>query len=167
MEICATGCHGSGKSTLINKLKDRYADARKSVFVVEEVARACPHKLGTIRAQRWIWYEHWNREIEARNSGCDMAIMDRSVLDNLCYFRDVLNQNPSKHGEDSFKFFYPIAQLHMLKYDYVIRLPLNEDYITNADDTLRPKDLEYARRIDRIFDDMVDPFVNATVEDLL
>lgn len=165
MKITITGTHATGKSTLIDNLQDYYKSNGKSVYVVNEVARSCPHKLGTIQAQRYIWYAHWQREMDAAKSGCDIILCDRSALDNLVYFRDILNQTPSGWGEDSFKFFYPIAKLHMLKYDYVVRLPLNLEYL-RADDPIRPKSVEYAMRIDKLFDEYVSPYVNCTIDEL-
>ena len=163
--LVVIGTHGSGKSTLIEKLSNHYQSLDKTVYIGEEVARKCPYPLGTIRAQRCIWYAHWDMEMEARKSGCDIVIFDRSVLDNLCYLRDILNQTPSGYGEDAFKFFYPIAKLHMKEYDFVARMPLNLEYL-KADDPIRPKSVEYARRIDKLFDEMVDPYVNSTIDEV-
>ena len=163
--ITVCGVQGSGKSTVVSELEKHYESLGKSVYIVRETARDCPYTLGTLRAQRFIWYEHWQREMAAVESGVDVVICDRSVMDNLCYFRDILNQTKSGWGEDSFKFFYPIAKLHMLKYDYVARLPLNLEYL-KADDTIRPKSVEYAMRIDKLFDKYVSPYVNCVVDDL-
>lgn len=167
--ITLVGVHGSGKSTLIGKLASHYESFGKSIYVVKEAARDCARDgkfpLGTVQLQRKIWYEHWRREMEASESGVDIVLLDRSTMDNLVYFRDILNQTPSGWGESSFKFFYPIAKLHMQTYDYVARLPLNLEYL-KADDPIRPKDVEYAMRIDKLFDKYVSPYVNCTLEEL-
>ena len=164
LTVC--GVHGAGKSTVVSELEKHYESLGKSMYVVREAARDCPYPLGTIQAQRFIWYEHWAREMKAVESGASVIICDRTCMDNLVYFRDILNQTPSNWGEDSFKFFYPIATLHMQKYTHIARLPLNEEYITNADDDLRPRDIEYAKRIDKLFDEYVSPYVNCTIEEL-
>lgn len=164
--ITVDGVHGSGKTELISKLRSHYEKTGRSVYVVEEAARDCPHAFGTVQAERWIWYEHWQREIDAMNSGADTMLCDRSVLGNLVYFRYVLDHNPIGYGEDAFKFFSPIAKLHMLKYDHVVLLPLNESYILNSDDANRSKDLVYARVIDSMFGDIVGEYVNTEVADL-
>lgn len=166
--VAVCGVHGSGKSCIMGKLEKHYKSHGNSVYVVNEVARDCARKfpLGTLQLQRKIWYEHWRREMEAAKSGVDIVLCDRSVMDNLVYLRDILNQTPSILGENVFNFFYPIATLHIQKYTHVVRLPLNEEYITNADDDLRPRDLEYARRIDDLFTDMVQPYVTCTIDEL-
>lgn len=160
LKLAIVGTHGTGKSTLIHRLAYCYRSEGKTVAIVEEAARDCPHKLGTVQSQRWIWYEHCRREDKAFASGADIVLVDRSRMDNLCYLRNILNQTPCEHGENSFTFFHAVAKVFMGKYDYVLRLPINEDYITNANDDIRPRDLEYAHEIDRIFDEMVDLYVN-------
>lgn len=163
--IAVCGVHGSGKSTATSELERHYDSLGKSVYALCEAARDCPYPLGTIRAQRFIWYEHWAQEMKAVESGASVIICDRTVMDNLVYLRDILNQTPSNWGEDSFKFFYPIAKLHMQKYTHVVRLPLNLEYLKAAD-PIRPKDVEYAMRIDKLFDKYVSPYVNCTEEEL-
>ena len=157
--VAFTGTHGNGKTTAINILADHYADTGKSVCIVGEVSRSCPHPLGTIKAQRFIWYKHYSREIDALASGCDVVLVDRSLMDNMVYLRYILDHTNNKIGEEMFRLLYPITKTWMSIYDVVVRLPINEEYILNSDDSLRPRDLEYARDIDRIFDDLVEPFV--------
>lgn len=157
--VAVTGTHGSGKSVFINKLERHYNDLGKSVYVVEEAAWSCPFPLGTIKAQRFIWYEHYSREIDGLASGCDVVLVDRSLMDNMVYLRYILDHTNNKIGEEMFRLLYPITKTWMSIYDVVVRLPINEEYILNSDDSLRPRDLEYARDIDRIFDDLVEPFV--------
>lgn len=166
IKAAITGCHGSGKSTMIDRLRDHYIDEGYKILIVDEVARTCPHPLGTIKAQRYIWHEQYRREVDARATMNDIVICDRSLTDNLAYFRDILDHEPSRYGEETFSFFYGATREWMKTYDFVARLPLNEDYITNSDDILRSKDLDYARRIDKIFDTMIDEYINATVDDI-
>jgi len=57
IKIGVCGVHGAGKTTKVHELKDQCIDAGNTVYVVEEIARSCPIRLGTIEAQEWIW-EH-------------------------------------------------------------------------------------------------------------
>ena len=160
MKIAVCGVHGAGKSTLIDEISRDLDNDRVDVFVMNEVARDCPHPLGTIKAQRWIWHEHYSREIAGMASGCKVILCDRTLMDNLVYLRHILNKSPSGCGEEAFNFFHAVTMEWMKTYDQIIRLPLNEERILNdVDDELRPKDLAYAREIDKLFDEMVGDYV--------
>ena len=163
--IALCGVHGSGKSTLVAKLLDHYLANGKSVWVVNESARDCPFPLGTVKAQRNIWYTHQSRERSAFVSGADRILTDRTVMDNLCYLRDIIEHADDLTGAESYIFFHAVAKSQMKRYSHIVRLPLNLEYL-KADDPLRPKSVEYAKRIDKLFDDMVEPYVNSTVEEL-
>jgi GTPase SAR1 family protein len=159
MKIAVCGTHGGGKSTLIDEWKRSLDKDRVNVYVVEEVARDCPYPLGTIKSQRWIWHEHYSREIEGAASGCKVILCDRTLMDNLVYMRYIVDNSSSTCGEEAFTFLHTATKVWMKTYDQIIRLPLNEEWITNADDELRPKDLTYAREIDKLFDDMLGDYV--------
>lgn len=168
MKIAVCGPHGAGKSTLIGESKSGLDERRISVHVVEEVARDCPHPLGTIKAQRWIWHEQYSREIEGMASGCKVVLCDRTLMDNLVYLRHIINKSPSRYGEETFKFLHAVTRVWMKTYDQIIRLPLNEAQILNdVDDEIRPKDLEYAREIDKLFDEIVGDYVTHTLDENL
>jgi predicted ATPase len=160
MKIAVCGPHGAGKTTLINEMRRTLDKDRVNVRIVEEVARDCPHPLGTIKAQRWIWHEHYSREIAGMANGCKVVLCDRTLMDNLVYFRHILNKSPSGCGEEAFNFFQAVTRVWMKTYDQIIRLPLNEERILNdVDDELRPKNMEYAREIDKLFDELVGDYV--------
>jgi len=167
MKIGICGCHGSGKTTKAKELHDHYVDLGKTVIVVDEVARSCPHTLRTVKAQEWIWYQQMSLERHAMYIlDVDVIICDRTVMDNLMYYHDLLNETPwrllTKEYEwqiwDRWHELYQQAIEWMPTYDKVIRLPLNLEYL-KADDPIRPKSEEYARRIDALFDRFVDSYV--------
>jgi len=159
MKIAVCGTHGSGKSTLIEKMRCDLDNDRVNVFIVEEAARDCPLPLRTIEAQRWIWHEHYSREIEGMMNGCRVVLCDRSLMDELVYLRYILNKAPSKYGEYMFEVMHSVTTEWMKTYHQVIRLPLNEERILITDDELRSKDLVYAREIDHLFDEMIGDYV--------
>ena len=161
-KIGITGTHGSGKSTKAKELSDRFVDVNKTIIVVDEVARSCPHTLGTIEAQEWIWYEQMTREKHAMTQDVDVIICDRTVMDNLMYYRDILNStslfgSPILDQWQRWGYLYEEAKDWIPTYTQVIRLPLNLEWL-QADDPIRPKDVEYARRIDALFDRFVQPY---------
>ncbi len=160
MKIAVCGPHGAGKSTLIAEISRDLDKDRVDVYVINEVARDCPHPLGTIKAQRWIWHEHYSREIEGMASGCKVVLYDRTLMDNLVYLRHIVDRSSGTYGEDTFKFLHAVTREWMKTYDQIIRLPLNEERILNdVADELRPKDLTYAREIDELFDELVGDYV--------
>ena len=160
MKIAFTGVHGSGKTTIVNRIERGYRDMNIPYIPVSEVARDCPHPLNTFEGQRWIWYEQYRREVEAMSTGCDV-ICDRCLMDNLVYFLYIIeDQGMGSNAQESFAFFHSVTKVWMKSYDRVIRMPLNTEWIINdTEDTLRSKDVEYAKTIDSMFDDMLEEFI--------
>ena len=161
--IAVTGTHGSGKSTLVKKLEQRVKQSGKNVYVVREVARNCPYELGTIDAQDYIFHNQMKQEMYALKQDVDTVILDRMVLDSICYYyaviEDYIGLEESMGIWHRWNILYEQAVSWMPTYDIVIRLPLNLEYIRKDNDVVRPKNEEYARRIDKLFDKFVEPFV--------
>ena len=159
--IC--GVHGAGKTTKAHELRDQYIDVGNTVYVVEEIARSCPLQLGTIEAQEWVWEHQLAAEKHAMGLGVDVVICDRTVMDNLMYYLHVIF---AMIGEiagydlllDRWYELYHEAVQWVPTYDWIIRMPLNAEWL-KADDPIRPKDVDYARRIDLLFDIYVQRYV--------
>lgn len=156
-KIGLTGVHASGKTLKAKELRDHYSDADKSVLIVDEVARSCPLALRTIEAQEYIWQEQMMREKAAMAQDVDVIICDRVVLGNLMYYFDIIS-NEDQKGINRWRDLFQEAVAWMPTYTQVIRLPLNLEYL-KADDPIRPNDIDYAKRIDRLFDRFVQPYV--------
>jgi len=154
-KIGITGVHGSGKTTKARELYDHYIDLGRTAILLDEPARKYPYKLGTVEAQEYIWAKHLMQEKEAMAQDVDVIICDRTVLDNLMYYRDLL-----RNARDVHRWWelYQDAIEWMPTYTRVIRLPLNPEWL-QADDPIRPKSEEYALRIDALFDRFVSVFV--------
>lgn len=161
--IAVTGVHGGGKSTLVAELERRSKQSGKTVYVVREVARNCPYPLGTIDAQDYIFRNQMEQERYAFKQDVTTVLLDRMILDNLCYYHAVIEDTIGMQEHmgiwHRWSRMYEQAVAWVPHYDIVIRLPLNLEYIKNDDDILRPKDEAYARRIDKLFDHYVEPFV--------
>ena len=162
IRVALAGTHGAGKTTYINKLEKKYLESGARVYVVREVARDCPYNLGTTESQEWIWHEQMAREKFAMKQDVDVALFDRTIIDNLIYYWAIVEDIDDPHdwweGFYRWQTLYQEAKAWMSTYDQVIRLPLNLKYL-KTDDPIRPKDVDYARRIDKLFDRFVDPFV--------
>ena len=163
LKIGICGVHGAGKTTKAHELRDQYLDAGNTVHVVEEVARSCPLQLGTIGAQDWIWDHQLAAEKHAMSLDVDVVICDRTVMDNLMYYLAIVAMliGKTKNWSDvmnRWEDLYTKAIQWMPTYDRVIRMPLNLEWL-QADDPIRPKDEEYARWIDLLFDIYVQKYV--------
>ena len=103
------------------------------------------------------------QEKYAIKQDADVVITDRTVLGNLIYYFDILSET-EKTRWDYLDMWYRWDLLHSLAirwmptYDHVVRMPLNPEWL-RADDPIRSKDVEYAKRIDKLFDLFVEPFV--------
>jgi len=162
-KIGFTGVHGSGKTTRAKELRDQYRDLGKKVYVVDEVARSCPLTLRTVEAQEWIWYAQITAEKRAMEQDVDVIICDRTIMDNLMYYREVIESMYGLEGYSALMRWWDLyreAEAWMAHYTQVIRLPLNLEWL-QAEDPIRPKDELYARRIDALFDRFVAQYVTA------
>ena len=159
-KIGLCGVHGAGKTTYAKELHDRFVEDNKTVYKVHEVARSCPYALGTVEAQEYIWHNQMAQERGAVHANTDVIITDRTVLDNLIYYRDIIDNTFRIGDPNRFRWWelYHEAVAWMPTYDLVIRLPLNLEWL-QADDPIRPRSETYARRIDALFDRFVEPFV--------
>jgi len=161
-KIGLCGVHGCGKTTKAKELHDRFVDAGKTICVVHEVARSCPYALGNVEAQEWIWAQQMRRENDAMAQDVDVIICDRTVMDNLMYYRYIIEyaRELGTYSDSLFRWLdlYHEAKAWMPTYSQVIRLPLNLEYL-KADDPIRPKSEAYARRIDALFDRFVQEWV--------
>jgi len=162
-KIGVCGVHGAGKTTKVHELRDQCIDAGKSVYVVEEIARSCPIRLGTIEAQEWIWEHQLAAEKHAMSLGVDVVICDRTVMDNLMYYLDLIamligNTENWSDIMNRWEYLYNEAIQWMPTYDRVIRMPMNLEWL-QADDPIRPKDEDYARWIDLLFHIYVQKYV--------
>jgi nicotinamide riboside kinase len=158
IKIAISGPHGSGKTILINKMKDSFESFDKTVYVVEEIARKCPHPLETIKSQRWIWENQIKEEIKASKSNCDIILYDRTLLDNLLYYMDLLESNQFDPVFNSF-WYYTINWMNF--YKYISVLPMNPEFI--VDDGFRITDMNKTIEIDKLFIKYLKPYMNIDI----
>ena len=154
--IAITGVQGSGKTFRVHELAEQERREGKSVYIVEEIARKCKYKMGTIFAQEYIFYAQIKQENWAFRQKVDTVVLDRMALDNLMYYYYILDQIPDSDDSlpkkwDRWQELYRIALTQIPLYDEIIRLPLNLERLKN-DDPIRPKSEAYAKRIDALFD---------------
>lgn len=164
MKIAIVGVHSSGKTMMVNLLAKELRARGDDVYVVEEAGRDCPYPVGantTIQAQEWIFHEQMLREIVAHNGSHDYVLCDRSVMDNIIYFKHLLDSTDkydiplvSLHeARARFVMLYRIAIEWMETYDVVYRLPLNIEWLVG--DGTEDVDIQFAKDIDVMFDEML------------
>ena len=156
--IAIAGCHGTGKTTLINYIADFLKSIDKSVYVLEEVARKCPYPLETIESQRYIWEKHIKEECKGYQSGCDIILCDRTLLDNLIYYKYLLNDK----SDPVFEAFtdYTIKWMNNI-YNYISVLPMNPEFI--VDDGVRITDINKTIEINKLFIKYLKPYQNINI----
>jgi len=165
IKIAFSGVHGTGKTSLIKTVSQLLVKYNKSVYVVREVARECPYPINeesTVRSQRWLWLEHQKSELEAVGSGCEIILCDRSLMDNLCYHKRLLNYQGL--NDDIFDTLVKMTTLWMKTYNEVLFFPINEKLLV-ADDK-RSDSKEFAMVIDEIMRDMIMPYANLVIRDV-
>ena len=163
IKIAIAGTHGSGKSTLIRNMIDEFEKYGVSIYHVDESARKYPYELGSTKAQRWIWEAHINEELKGHKSESEIIICDRTLLDNLIYYRNILN-NKKIDIDPIFAALWDSTIQWMNTYDYISVLNLNWDFIRNdLNDKLRIKDENQTIRINELFTKYLKPYQNIDI----
>ena len=157
IKIAIAGIHGSGKSTLINNIKNFLESMDKSIYLIKEVARECPYQLGTIKAQRWIWKAHINEERKGHKSGCDVILCDRTLFDNLLYYKYLLNDK----NDFIFNQYWKYIKQYMSTYNYISVLDMNPEFI--IDDGVRITDTNKTIEINKLFTKYLKPYQNIDI----
>lgn len=143
-KIAIIGAHGSGKSTLIEKIQNESAASTISVI---DIARVCPLLVGkesTLEAQEWIL--NFQLVIEERLNGkVTPVIFDNSTLGHLAYYQ--------YWGGDGTKFNERILK-SSLSFDRIYLLPANPRFL--FDDGLRPTDIDFQQQIFEIQKELLD-----------
>ena len=160
--IAVTGVHGSGKTTLVEKLAEAIGVIGLDVGVGDEAARKCPYPVSletTREAQDWIYNAHYMMEMGLREQEHDVVVFDRTLLDNVLYTMRYTGVRGG-HLDMAFTDMLDEAQgrLHNLDYDLVIRTHLVP--IRPSDDPI------FAKQIEGLFDVFMAPFVDVDVIDV-
>lgn len=158
IKIAVIGPAGSGKTILIAKLEREFKSRGKIVKIIEEVARSSPWAINEdadFMAQRWIFEQQILKELEAEYRNPDIIICDRGITDNICYMGRICDlHKPFPITE--FLQKSEIARFWSLKYDHIIRMPLNIGWL--KEDGIRSTDVDFARDIDERINNIIKEF---------
>lgn len=157
IKISIDGIHGSGKTILLNNIKNYLESIGKSVYLVKEIARKCPYQLKSIKSQRWIWENHIIEENIAIESNCDIILTDRTLISNLIYYKYLL-----KDQEDhTFNNMWIYTKRWMGTYNYISVLDMNPEFI--VDDGFRITDMNKTIEINDLFIKYLKPYQNINI----
>lgn len=159
-KIVFTGGPGSGKTTVIEKVKQVYSNQGYKVIVVDETATYLinmgirpfgDNAIDMVDFQELVLKlqlakeEIVNRAVEMLNSDNVLIVYDRGAIDNSAYvseseFKEVLARinKVNSFGE------------LMNRYDLVINLVGREDFYTTANNAARSEDVETALELGKV-----------------
>ncbi|MFH0701791.1 MAG: AAA family ATPase [Candidatus Woesearchaeota archaeon] len=118
--------HGTGKTTLVSDVKGALKKKGLNVRVIDELSTIARERnipidqTTTLEAQAWILYRQCSAELEAEIYKYDVAICDRTVLDNYCYLFNAV-------GEDDFYLRLVLDFSKKHPYDSLFYLPIIEE----------------------------------------
>ncbi|NTU44347.1 MAG: ATP-binding protein [Chlorobiaceae bacterium] len=148
------GPHGSGKTTLINKIKK---EKNRPIFLsTKEVARYCQLNVGKKsdkKSQKWIIETQDYIEKAALSINLPL-IFDRCLLDQYAYYRFWC-------GRDN--LIEQMIAKNIVRYDCVVCLKANPNYL--VDDGVRPVDIDFQKEIESIVIDNLSLFSVNCVND--
>ncbi len=150
-KILITGVFGTGKTTLINMIKNRLNILNKSVKVISEVARECPFKLNheqnTISTS-WLIMRQMENELKYTNENYDFIIYDRGLPDIIAHTSLTL-----KNDNSSELLFYrkleDLGKVSLDKFDYIFLSKRSDKYYIQ-EDGIRIDDVNYQKKLENI-----------------
>lgn len=84
-------------------------------------------------------------------------------MDNMVYLASI----GGDEAKELFAELYQVSHEWMRSYDAVVRMPLNLVWLQSGNNPKRSKNVDFAIRIDTIFTNLVDRYVNVEADDLL
>lgn len=162
-KIAIAGNHGTGKTTLLNNMKIFIESLGKSVYLVKESARECPFPISedtSDKSQRWIWKEHLRHELNAESENPDFVLCDRTLMDNLIYYKYLVDSR--YNGCDLiFDKFVEYTKYWINTYDYISVLPMNLEFLKN--DGKRIIDIDMTYKLEDLFIKYLKPYQNIDI----
>ncbi|MDR1457967.1 MAG: ATP-binding protein [Puniceicoccales bacterium] len=150
--LLITGTHGCGKSTLSHRICSELKKSGRNALVLSETARESPfpiNKSQTENATFYIAMKQAVKELEAIAHGYAYLVLDRGMLDSFAY-----SEATRSHGASRLeKSLLATAIEWTNNYNKIIFLK-NDLSVLDADG-VRDTDLEFAMKIEKIFEKLL------------
>ncbi|EKG0012803.1 AAA family ATPase [Vibrio cholerae] len=151
-KVLITGVFGTGKTSLIDFLKNTLNGMGKRVKVVSEVARNCPFDLNkkqTILSTSWLVMAQMENEISFSkiNNNYDYVIFDRGIPDIIAHAKFITKNNPNDNlYMDKLE---GLGKASLISFDYIF-LSKRSDRFKIDNDGLRVDDKLYQESLEEI-----------------
>ena len=132
-KIGVAGTHSTGKTTLVNALRDRFEGRGMTVGHVDDLARRAAIigfpilREHTFESTLWIMAECMRQEAE-QSRLCDVILVDRPVPDALGYLNAALAVTGRKIDPRRLQALDSIARSYAVDYDVVV-VTIHDDSI--------------------------------------
>ena len=150
MRVSFTGAQSTGKTTLLNKCKEKYKDYKFVDEVTRYVRRTYDVKINEIggtETQLYILAEHIKNHLRSDEN----LILDRCILDGYVYTKyQVVNGKVSGQVLHAFNGVYSIL---MDKLDYIFYTDPSD--VKLVDDGERSVDFKFREDIIAMFEDLI------------
>ena len=151
IKVGIAGAHGTGKTTLLNRVKKEMP----TLNIVTGVARDCPFNINedtTFKSQEWIFREQVKRELAVPIN--EITISDRTVYDQLAYIAYAYNKG--NITDDELKLLEKYISYWGFTYSYIIYIPIEFEM---EKDGVRSEDVEFRNEIDQLVQNMLEEYV--------
>lgn len=149
-KILITGVFGSGKTSLINLIKNKLEFLNKKVLVYTEVARECPFDLNynqNLISTSWLVMRQIEKEMTTLDEDYDFVIYDRGIPDIVAHTNTIL-----KEGEEDdliYKKLEDLGKVSLNNFNYIFLSKRSGDFNIQVDD-IRIDDANYQIKLEGI-----------------
>lgn len=151
MLISFSGAQSTGKTTLLNKLKEN--KKLSNYIFIDEITRKIQkqgykiNELGDSETQKLIMDSH------LENSKLENAILDRCSLDGLCYTEYLYNKG--NISNEVMNYTKDVFEKTIRKYDVIFYLKPEFEIV---DDNIRSTNKEFQNEIVKLFDKNIEKY---------
>lgn len=159
MKIALVGAQGVGKSTLAQRLLQKYPNSH----IVKETVRECPYPIdqqADFKTEWWVLSHSILAERECEESGFDLIIADRCVLDISVYTKLINETGDGRISDRKRKLIDDVVSrwFDAAPYDLVFYVRVDSEIWRkrDIDDGFRSTDIAWYRTLDAKFAEAIE-----------